>query len=910
MRRRKQDKNELEGRIFMKKTHLYGAVAATMLLAPVTANLLAAENEGNPDEEWIEVMDPGNGQDDGLNTGMADSSGTERGATNSSDGDTGSSGDESNDGGSENNNLDDTGVSEAKTPEGTTPKENLGNTEETNAEKKNARLNAEDEMITIPAEEMYIPDPVTPDEEILIQKNYGSSETGTLNNWMESLDGIKVSIYDSKANQNVYEKNFAIDLAKFDRDQLSKMQFFNGEEFRSYLRYDMNDIITTIEKEIEQELNSERNQFLDLLLDYNHLNKKWKLNVNCETKGDSTYLTYSTVIHPLSVKDYFPDLGQATEEDLEDEKIIQDFYNGLQALDITLDGKKIQQVELTRDDFMVVKPTTIVTVPERAVAGIPNSVTITINTQALAKRLGFSKNVYHIAATHLEEGTEPTIRYAFGDSKVISLYFTTNGTWKMTNAVDSNLKIDYKTLDIDEFLKEMDSLTNALKVHIYDISDQNKVTEFEYDPKNASLSDDVNINEFGVVIRGGRSVGFDRDGYLKKYEELKNGKYKFAISQTGGLYKHFAYKSSLYWDHIYQPELVIYVEKDTLSENQYSNNGVQLSAKSNEDLYGLEFKAENSTSDHNFGFDSADETIGYTLSFINRQGEKVERTGTFEVQMPIPTGWSGKALKVYQVDQSGNKELLSILMDGKVIFTPASLTTFVLVKEAESENPIKTEATFTKGGYQVKAESKEDLTGLQIVIDKVEADNNFGLTSNYQTIGYDIHFENEEGKEIDWTGKFKVRLPIPEQFAGKNVRIFHKENQNSKTTELQFKIIDGKYYEFETTSFSWFIIASEITQAVEKPTDNNKPNEKPADQNKPMTPADEANKPVVKPTVNEGNETKVIPVKVEILRMAKEGSNTKHSPHTGIAIHKTSSMFTGFLSLLGLGFLVRKKRKF
>ena len=110
----------------MKKTHLYGAVAATMLLAPVTANLLAAENEGNPDEEWIEVMDPGNGQDDGLNTGMADSSGTERGATNSSDGDTGSSGDESNDGGSENNNLDDTGVSEAKTPEGTTPKENLG----------------------------------------------------------------------------------------------------------------------------------------------------------------------------------------------------------------------------------------------------------------------------------------------------------------------------------------------------------------------------------------------------------------------------------------------------------------------------------------------------------------------------------------------------------------------------------------------------------------------------------------------------------------------------------------------------------------------------------------------------------------------------------------------------------------
>ena len=174
--------------------------------------------------------------------------------------------------------------------------------------------------------------------------------------------------------------------------------------------------------------------------------------------------------------------------------------------------------------------------------------------------------------------------------------------------------------------------------------------------------------------------------------------------------------------------------------------------------------------------------------------------------MPIPTEWAGKVLKVYQVDQTGNKELLSILMDGKVIFTPATLSTFVLVKEAEPETPIKTEATFTQDGYQVKAESKEDLTGLQIVIDEVEADNNFGLSSDYQTIGYDIHFENEEGKEVSRNGKFTVRIPIPEEFMGKEVRLFHKENKDSAATELQFKVVDDKYYEFETTSFSLFVI--------------------------------------------------------------------------------------------------------
>ncbi|WP_304646515.1 hypothetical protein, partial [uncultured Dubosiella sp.] len=222
---------------------------------------------------------------------------------------------------------------------------------------------------------------------------------------------------------------------------------------------------------------------------------------------------------------------------------------------------------------------------------------------------------------------------------------------------------------------------------------------------------------------------------------------------------------------------------------------------------------------------------------------------------------------------------------------------FYVEEVVEPENPIKTEATFTKGNYEVKAESKEDLTGLEIVIDEVEADNNFGLTSDYQTIGYDIHFENEKGDEVNRTGKFIVRLPIPQQFVGKNVRLFHKENKDAPAKELTFKVIDGKYYEFETTSFSWFIVASQEPE---------NPNEKPDQPNNPS----DTNKPVVKPTVNEGHGTKVIPVKVETLRSVKEESNAEHSPNTGIAVHKTSSMFTGFMSVIGLGFLARKKRKF
>lgn len=103
-------------------------------------------------------------------------------------------------------------------------------------------------------------------------------------------------------------------------------------------------------------------------------------------------------------------------------------------------------------------------------------------------------------------------------------------------------------------------------------------------------------------------------------------------------------------------------------------------------------------------------------------------------------------------------------------------------------------ATFAQDGYQVKAETKEDLAGLRIVINEAEAYNNFGLSSDYQTKGYDIHFENEEGKEVSRNGKFTVRIPILEEFTCKEVRLFHKKNKDSIAAELQFKIVDGKCY--------------------------------------------------------------------------------------------------------------------
>ncbi|WP_304395145.1 LPXTG cell wall anchor domain-containing protein, partial [uncultured Dubosiella sp.] len=64
----------------------------------------------------------------------------------------------------------------------------------------------------------------------------------------------------------------------------------------------------------------------------------------------------------------------------------------------------------------------------------------------------------------------------------------------------------------------------------------------------------------------------------------------------------------------------------------------------------------------------------------------------------------------------------------------------------------------------------------------------------------------------------------------------------------------------------------------------------------------------VKPTTN--NQTiKVVQVKAEETKQTEE-SDAKHSPNTGIAIHKTSSLFASLLGMIGLGSVVGKRRKF
>lgn len=272
-----------------------------------------------------------------------------------------------------------------------------------------------------------------------------------------------------------------------------------------------------------------------------------------------------------------------------------------------------------------------------------------------------------------------------------------------------------------------------------------------------------------------------------------------------------------------------------------------------------------------------------------------------------------KITNCYAADDLKLNGVLYTTQIGSSLENGASLSRKELEKLVESQfpnieidkpsQPIKTEAVFVKDNYEVKAESKEDLTGLEIVIEKVETNNNFGLSSDYQTIGFDIHFENEKGEEVTRTGKFTVLLPIPQQFVGKKLALYHISNAGVRS-EIPFKITSDQKIEFETSMFSLFVIGTvgDAGNQPQVPVDSNpSTNQKPSES---IT------------NVQQVSTSRVIRVEEQPLYGSLKtgiGSNqsesvTSHSADTGVSLNLKATLASFVLSGFGiLGFL--KKRR-
>lgn len=202
-------------------------------------------------------------------------------------------------------------------------------------------------------------------------------------------------------------------------------------------------------------------------------------------------------------------------------------------------------------------------------------------------------------------------------------------------------------------------------------------------------------------------------------------------------------------------------------------------------------------------------------------------------------------------------------------------TIYDLWKEAEEAAKPVWNKTFENEGYIVKADTSSetvpsDLKHLELVTKPVDSEDNFGLPASHKTAAFDIHFVDENGKEVPVKGTFVVTMPVPEEMNGQsNVHLYHKADATAKLEEIKDVVEKDGKYTFTTRSFSWYIVAFEPeTQddptkpdAPVNPENPVKPGTSDKDDNKPNKPSSPDKNPddparPVKPSTSDKNDQK------------------------------------------------------
>lgn len=808
----------------MKKTHLYGAVAATMLLAPVTANVLAEENDFLPEATETQeaegfsdgiVLSPEEGSEAGTtdgDSGNALRTGTGEGESINSLAGSSSGNDEDKVGNLDagtskevkSGETDDTDNTEFRGDETNLPDDFADRTKELKADVSKVTVDDVCDQPVLKAEDFTIPEPVMMDTTVVV---LGGSEDMTMNeefsdpmllkDYFSKYKTVHVSLWDS--DMDTYQSiDVPFEIGNVDLSDLKEI-VRQGNNFRGMILYNARSAVDAFNKKYGTNLNQSNAFFLDCV--YNQKKKAWQVTdfpgnhtENNQYLGDDTWILH--VYKPTSSSSENQNPIYATDEpdpsEFSESKIVEAFLKLKDSVDVVLDNKEKLNIKLTPEmlnvfDYLNTK----------------GRVAVYINIQNLLANTKFSSGNY---VSFIQNTIGDSLMDTYNNQIGFGLGYTKKQGWSMlgTNQVFnlvSNTNQNYnKVLDI----------LSTLKVHIKDKDGKFETKEFDFIPET-----------LGVSYKEDYSTSEDPTGW-------------------SGTDYHMYYE-------IYAPKYLQKLEQIT----------------------GKKYKL-------------------------------ADFEGTFHLSESAVT-----------------------IRDGKWYFQDPYLTDsafyrteplFYVEEVMEAETPIKTEATFKKDNYEIKAESKEDLTGLEVVIDEIEADNNFGLSSNYQTVGYDIHFENEKGEEVGRTGQFTVRIPIPEQFIGKKVRLFHKENADSMATELSFKVIDGKWYEFETTSFSLFVIACDGKD--EEPTYPNTPNDP-----TPSKPSDNTQKPNHSFGTSNNDQMNIQQLKVvtgvssESAKAAPQslliesGETSKSSADTAAFTGMVSTMFGLLTSGFGLSFLLKKRKQ-
>ena len=691
----------------MKKTHLYGAVAATMLLAPVTANVLAAESDSLSEateaqgvEEFSDsvVLPSDNGENNPADTGTG---GEVEAPVIEGEGQPG-------EGATDPGTLD--GITPEATDLGTEAGDEASKKEDNSSNDETGKSGIEDEAASnqkdvakatvsnnldsqtkeqpvVKAEDVVIPKVPTADTLVTVRWDEKEIYTDKLSNYFsQRVENIELT-----SGKNKIIENFSNEYI----DWNNSLECGSGS-FVSSIYIDLNDLVRKFNETygVNYGLNSTYNSHPDnkesiAYLVYSQIQKKWILYDRYNTNPKEKKINFSVLLYDQNEVEK----KECPSERENDSNFIKgEFLKKVPSISISVDGEE-KVVSLNPEMLNVVHS-------YRA----PDFCDVIINYDQVLKSLNLSgyralretETRYHPNAEKWD-----ALYSNLCNSRMFAMDYK-NGKWEM-----------YTTIEIPELFKEpvkfikeniygIEVIENRIKnqkIHLIDVHDNNKIYEFDFIPGSMDYTYQFDQYYIDSVLHcaGKLDFNFLKSPYLDLLNKMQNKRYKLAEFDSDDEWRLIlAVERDGSWIYPYEPnEVFFFIEPDESPAKpthkiDYVKDGIILSGESTYDFEGEKFVAQEVVADSvkNPVISKLEDKVVYDLHFEDLKGNEVIHIGNYRIQLPIPQQLKGKNLILYHISNAGVRSEIpfKITSDQKIEFETSSFSLFVIGTVGDAGN--------------------------------------------------------------------------------------------------------------------------------------------------------------------------------------------------------------------------------
>ncbi|WP_290092127.1 hypothetical protein [uncultured Dubosiella sp.] len=680
----------------MKKTHLYGAVAATMLLAPVTANVLAEENDSLSEatetqeaEEFSDsvVLPPQDGEGNPADTGTGGEGEvpTIEGEGQPGEGDTDPG----------------TLATPDATDSGTDAGDEASKNEDNSSNGETEKSGIEDEAASyqkdvakakeqpiVKAEDIVIPEEPTWDTVVTIIKDKQTQgESKVRDYYLKNI--IYAGVTDSDDLWEVVDP-FTESMIDWSRPMTS---YFG--DFSKTIYLNVSEQIKKFNEKYNVNYGSEDGHQVAIgTMEFDAKNKKWILREPSGGNGSDSY----KITQVIREQKKETDNSVPSEKDLDSNYIKGEVIKKNPTIQILVDGVE-KVVPLTPE---------MLNISEYSSAKNYKK-SIHVNLDFVKKYLNLNPDEY--LGVQERAGGQ-----GFNSDKWAYLYTDVRNAANLCRISFVNGKWDFdfnfgdlsgegRTQIVKKNIpgfQDVQKKLDSLKMHVIDINGDNQIVEMDLIPGSYEYHYDYDQFYVNDVLEHAKKLRLDfyYNPYLEAYNKKLNTQYQLANCEGRANYIEMLLTllDDGSWGYAMPDspkELFFFVQKGTTSQKpihkvDYDQNGITLSGESTYDFEGEKFVAQEVAADSvkNPVISKLENKVVYDLHFEDLKGNEVIHIGNYRIQLPIPQQLKGKNLILYHISDSGvmTEIPFKITSDQKIEFETSMFSLFVIGTVGDAGN--------------------------------------------------------------------------------------------------------------------------------------------------------------------------------------------------------------------------------